>query len=119
MSQDVGKLKCQIAQVPLYLIHHVQPPSKEIYVIVEKQGLNFCLFVDAQDMGKIYFCIVYLLYEYEKKTAQCLDIFFFFYVTIQCPCLIHKNHMQFSLSVVSVKTDGKKEVYVWSLPSLE
>jgi hypothetical protein len=38
--------------------------------------------------------------------------FFFFYVTIQCPCLIHKNHMQFSLSVVSVKTDGKKEVYI-------
>ena len=112
MSQDVGKLRCQIAQVPLYLIHPVQPPSKEVYVIVEKQGLNCFLFVDAQDMGKIYFCIVYLLYEHEKKLLSVWIFFFFFYVTIQCPCLIHKNHMQFSLSVVSVKTDGKKEVYI-------
>ena len=51
-------------------------------MIVEKQGLNCFLFVDAQDMGKIYFCIVYLLYEHEKKTAQCLDIFFFFFMSL-------------------------------------
>jgi hypothetical protein len=79
MSQDVGKLRCQIAQVPLYLIHPVQPPSKEVYVIVEKQGLNCFLFVDAQDMGKIYFCIVYLLYEHEKKLLSVWIFFFFFF----------------------------------------
>ena len=72
MSQNVGKLRCRIAQIPLYIAGNFQIYMHELQKLVEKRSIWHAFIASFAAYGNIFYYIAYNVFilQYHKCREQ-------------------------------------------------